>query len=65
MSSNLEGVGRILHFRKNGEEDNTTPKSNPQDRENAREWLQEMGFVIDDEEQPQSQPEPAKRKPAA
>ncbi len=48
-----------------GEEHDKMPKQNPRDLANAKEWLEEMGFVIDEDEQPQTQSDPTKRKPAA
>ncbi len=49
----------------NGKAREDMPKQSSLDRANAREWLEEMGFVIDDEEKPQTNSEPTKHEPAA
>jgi hypothetical protein len=49
-----------------GKEHDQVPAKTEQDRARAKEWMEEMGFVIDDEEQPQRKTnDPSKREPAA
>lgn len=58
-------MARILKFEMNGKgfQDMTNP--NLRDRADAIEWLEDMGFVMESEEKPQTNSEPMKHEPAA
>ena len=49
----------------NGKDSEGMPNMSPDDRASAREWLEEMGFVVEAEQKPKPNSESDTRKPAA